>query len=432
MKRSVLLPFLLSTILPALFVTKAIGQTYYYIDGISVSPPAPTTSDAITITLHGNLSSGGAFIVSTSNMLMGSMVHITVNAADPGGIAVLVPHDEDIAIGILPAGNYTLMIDGSFVLDMAPSPQHLFTVTGGGSECDHLDITSIQWHAFTDTAIVLHASNTDMLSELFDHPHFILFDTNGDTLAKETTQAFGISEDSWHFLEVVDGVDIPSDPFSVVLELWTDMGSVLACSWNLSIDLCPDSCATLIATVQNYGGALAIGSYAWTLYDEDFEIAASGTFTMTDTVQFDYDTLCIAPGHYWMECGPNDPPTGGQPVFGVMVDHWIQGPFQPVVWSLPVMAEFDFYGPCAEGTNGIVSIERSTGLLITHESDGLTLWRKDGTALGSIDVFDAQGRALYHGIASSNRTTIDLHSLDSGMLLIRAGDLVARTVTMAY
>lgn len=428
MKRSILAPLLLIVSLLAL-AGKTGAQTYYYIDGISVSPPEPTTDDQITITLHGNLSSSGAYIVSASQMLMGNAVHISVVAADPGGLAVLVPHDESLAIGNLAAGDYTIMIDGSFVLDMAPSPQHLFTVTEGGSPCDHLDITSIQWHAFTDTAIVLHASNTDMVSELFDYPHFILFDTDGDTLAKEITQPFGISEDSWHFLEVMDGVDLPSGPFPVVLELWTDMGSVLACSWELSIDPCPDSCATLIATVQNYGGALAIGSYDWVIYDGDFEVAASGTLTMTETVQFDYDTLCLDPGHYWMDLSPNDPPTGGQPVFGVMVDHWIQGPFQPIVWSLPVMAEFDFYGPCSEGTNNVRQNIGLADLALVQAGGSMTLMRSDGRPIGPFTVIDSQGRLLHQG--TTNMSTHPLtENLRSGVILIRAGDQVLRAIVI--
>ncbi|MEO8588566.1 MAG: hypothetical protein ABI432_04295 [Flavobacteriales bacterium] len=431
MRRALLLPSLISVAILVCSAGTALGQTYYYIDAISVTPPAPTTSDDISITLAGNLSSSGAYIVSATHMLMGNTVHITVIAADPGGLAVLVPHDETLDIGPLAAGTYTILVDGNAVLDMAPAPQHEFVVTEGGSPCDHLEIASVRWHAFTDTAIVVHAMNTNMIGELFDYPNFILFDMSGDTLAKETVNFFGIGEDSWHVLRVMDGVTIPSGSFPTVLELWTGFTTTLACSWELPVDLCPPApCATLIPWVQNFGGALTIGSYPWSIYDEALTLIASGTFTMVDTVQFDSDTLCVPPGHYFMECGPNDPPTGGQPYFGVQTEGWISGPSTPLVWSLPVPLEFDFYEPCFEGTNALAEMPSINGLSVLQENGMITIGRRDGSMLGPVAVFDVEGRSLYHGSSSSNTAVVDLSDITSGVVVIRAGDVVFRMVLL--
>jgi len=431
MRNTLLFPSLVLSSLITLSADTAFGQTYYYVDGISVSPPSPTTFDNITITLSGNLSSSGAYIVSASHMVMDNTVHITVVAADPGGLAVLVPHDEAIQSGTLPVGIYTIVIDGNAVLDMAPPPQHQFEVSSAGTPCDDLQIASVHWHAFSDTAIVVHAINNSV--DLFDYPNFILLDTNGDTLAKETVNFFGIGGDSWHVLRIMDGAVVPTEPFYGTLELWTGFTTSLACSWWRFIDLCPPGpCAILIPTVQNFGGALTIGTYDWSIYDEDFTLMGSGMFTMVDTIQFDSDTLCVPPGHYFMACDPNDPPTGGQPYFGVQVDGWINGPSTPLVWSLPVLLEFDFYAPCGEGTNGVADLVPAQGLNVVQENGGITLRCLYGSELGPIDMFDVQGRLLYQASSFSNIAVIPLRNVTSGIVIIHAAGMVTKAMVLAY
>ncbi|MEO8067846.1 MAG: T9SS type A sorting domain-containing protein [Flavobacteriales bacterium] len=106
------------------------AQTYYYINSISVDPPAPATSDPVTITVHGDLSSTGAYIISSNAQVVGTSVQIDILAADPGGFTVLVPHEVVFSLGLLPANTYTIVMDSTLgVWDMAPLPEHLFIVT---------------------------------------------------------------------------------------------------------------------------------------------------------------------------------------------------------------------------------------------------------------------------------------------------------------
>ena len=205
MIRSILLPLVL---LCHLLVS---AQTYFYIDEIVVQPQPANTADNISIDLVGNLSSGGAYIVSASAQVSGSVVTVNIVAADPGGITVLVPHTETIAVGQLPAGTYTIVFNAVNVADFAPSPQHQFVVGAGGpTACDSLQIASVRWQAFTDTVIVVHVFNNS--STLFDYPNFVLFDENGDTLAVETVNFFGIANESYHILQVHQVVPCPAPP----------------------------------------------------------------------------------------------------------------------------------------------------------------------------------------------------------------------------
>ena len=411
---------------PLLFFSGSVAaQTYFYVEQIIVVPSSPTSQNAVSIDLTGGLSSTGAYVVSASASIAGSTVTISITAADPGGLAVIVPHTESVVVGTLPPGSYSIVIDGQAVADFAPAPQHQFVVSGSGNSCDLLTIASVQWQAFADTAIMVHALNSG--SDIFDYPNFILFDANGDTLAKETVNFFGIAQESWHFLRIMPGTAMPNAPFFGTLELWRDFTEALACSWSGSFDLCPPPpCSVLMPTIQNFGGALTTGSYNWTIYDEASQPIESGTFTMVDTVQYDTDTICLPPGHYAMSCVPADPPTGGQPYYGVMVDGWISGPNAPLSWDLPILLEFDFLAPCTDGANAIDPIEPNTDVVLAQFGNTIQVRNYSGRILGPIDVFDAQGRLIVRRNFNSSVGSIDISDRPTGILMLRMANAVHR------
>ena len=420
MIRSILLPLVL---LCHLLVS---AQTYFYIDEIVVQPQPATTADNISINLVGNLSSGGAYIVSASAQVSGSVVTVNIVAADPGGITVLVPHTETIALGQLPAGTYTIVFNAVNVADFAPSPQHQFVVgAGGATDCDSLQIASVRWQAFTDTVIVVHVFNNS--STLFDYPNFVLFDENGDTLAVETVNFFGIANESYHILQVHPGGTVPNAPYYGTLHLWTGFTTEFQCAWDLFIDLCPPGeCATLIPTINNFGGALAIGTYSYGIFDEDFNNVATGTFEMTDVMQYDSDTICLPPGNYSMACYADQPPTGGQPSYSVATEGWISGPSQPVSFDLPVLMPFSFYEPCADGTNGIREVAYNS--LSAYQDGHLLHVRGLAAALGEFLLLDTHGRILISGSSTQDIAIIDIGALATGVYLVRVGSMVTRVV----
>lgn len=401
------------------------AQTYFYIDAIAVDPSAPTIADNVSLLLSGNLSSTGAYIVSADAQVTGTLVSVTIVAADNGGLTVLVPHTESIQLGQLPAGDYnvafTMISNG--ILDLAPQNQHSFTVSGG-EPCDHLLITSVKWHAFSDTAIVVHAQNTDMSGELFDYPSFILFDSNGDTLAKETVNFFGIGPDSWHILRVQDGATLPINTFDGTLELWTGFTSDLACSWDMTFDLCPASCATFMPSMGNYGGALVLGTFNWEVFD-DAGTVASGLFVMTTTEQYVSDSLCLPPGEYQMMVSPTGPPTGGAPMYFATDQSGYGSQLWPVEWSLPVALPVHFYLPCADGTNDVPVHERSS-VSIRSVPSGVIIERTDARPLGSMHMYSGDGRLVHALSTSASRTDIVLST--PGVYLLRVGDDVFKVM----
>ncbi len=394
------------------------AQTYFYIDQIAVVPASPTASDNVSLQLIGNLSSTGAYIVSASAQVSSGVVTLSVIANDLGGLTVLVPHTETITLGQLPAGDYTIVLSAASqgVLDLAPASQHAFSV-GGGDPCANLTIASVRWHAFTDTAIVVHVQNSNLVPELFDYPNFILFDAEGDTLAKETVNFFGIGEESWHVLRVMAGSSIPLSQFLGRLELWTGFTTVLSCSWDMTFDLCPPApCATLYPSIGNFGGAIITATYSWTIHDAS-NIAASGTFSLSATQQMDADTICLPPGNYFMEVGPNGPPVGGNPMYMVQAAGQQATVPWPVVWSLPVWLEFNAYAPCIEGTNRIADTDDDDWVLV-HEPSAIVLRRLSGGPVGNVTVTDALGRMLAQATPASNEARIPW--LGPGLVIVHA------------
>lgn len=399
------------------------AQTFFYIEQIAVVPPDPTTSDQVSIQLTGYLSDTGAHVEVLGADVSGNMVAITLVANSDGGFTVLVPHTETVEMGQLPAGTYTIELSEATtgVLDMAPAEQHLFTVSGDGFPCNDLQV-AVEWHAFSDTAIMVHAMHNTV--EVFDYPNFILFDAQGDTLAIETVTFFGLAQDSWHVLRVVDGATIPN-AFTGTLELWTGFTSTPACSWQHTFELCPPPpCATIFPTLTNMGGGIVLGSFNWSIMNADDEVAA-GTFTLTDEVQSVQDTICVPPGPYLMDVSPVGPPTGGQPMYQVMAHGWQATPLWAVVWSLPVGLEFDVYQPCVTGTQGITGPGHQE-LTIGLTPGGLWVSAAHGVPLGSVQLIDAQGRLLFRTTANTDRLFVPVRT--PGVYLVHAAGRTARVV----
>lgn len=413
---------------PFLFVCAwAQAQTYFYIDQVVVDPQPATTQDVVSIDLIGNLSSSGSYIVSATADVTGSTVSITVVAGSTGGLTVLVPHTETIVLGQLPPGVYTVAYSlGSQSVLFPPDPVS-FVVEGGGSPCDSLEIASIRYHAFTDTAIVLHVFNNS--SQLFDYPNFVLFDESGDTLAVETVNFFGIASESWHILDIHQDATLPNAPFYGALHLWSDFTTVLECEWMPFIDLCPPApCSEMFVMVQNTGGALAIGTYSWTLYDDAFLVVATGQMEMTGNVQYDSDTLCLPAGDYSLALSPDLPPTGGQPMFGVGAAGWISGPTQPVVWSLPTQMPFSYYEACIDGSNAIDGPSTADDLEVRPTGNGVLVHRNNGQPLGRVTLHDATGRVLYDRVHASDSERIDMDV--TGLVLVRVNEATVRTMVL--
>jgi hypothetical protein len=405
---------ILTLLLCAVLLGSTRAQTYFYIDEIAVQPSPTSAQDNVSIALTGGLSSTGAYVVSASATVVGSVVTISIAAADDGGLTVIVPHTEVVPIGQLDAGDYTIVIDGQNVGDFAPGPQHQFTVSGGGSPCDSLELVSVRWHPFSDTALVVHVINGNTISELFDYPNFILFDASGDTLAKETVNFFGIGGESYHTMRIMDGVEIPVNTFSATLELWTGFTTSLACTWELEVDLCPLApCTTLIPNIQNLGGAITTGTFNWGILSNAV-VVVSGSFVLDAENQYDADTICLPPGVYTMLAGSDGGPLSGQPYYSAVVPGGFSTASAPVGDLVPEPLAFRFFEPCFDPTQSVGSANESADLTLLSGAGEFTLVHSQGV-LGDIRVFDSMGRMAHRSYSTADRTVIGTQGWPTGI-----------------
>ena len=99
------------------------------------------------------------------------------------------------------------------------------------NECDSVSIECCSFNSLSPNSISLQASNAS--SNIFPYPGFILLDQNGDTVAKETVNTYGIGPDfQEHVMALVGNLPLP---FIGTLELHTGFYSTFACSFPISI-----------------------------------------------------------------------------------------------------------------------------------------------------------------------------------------------------
>ena len=408
----------------ALLGARSEAQTYFYLEQITVDPASPTTTDAITITVSGNLSNTAAHIVSTSFSLSGNTVQLIVNAAFDGiGLDVLVPHEEHIPIGNLATGTYTILIGGTGVADLAPSPQHQFIVSGGApSDCDSLEIISVHWGVFGTDRLVVTAANGS--SDLFDYPGFVMLDMDGDTLARETVNYFGIGVfPQEHILEVVDGAVFDGNTLQGQLHLWSGFYAEQECQFEETWELCPTTaCTPVIPFLVNLGDAIVAAEIPYSVLDADGLALATGTFQITSLQQSDYETgVCLAPGEYTLQLAPITP-VGGQLYYGISADmmnfqreeaFYQQGGGEN---TLP----FTVYAACIDGSNAVSERDAPAATVVTLEGDQLIARNPDGRPIGTYQLIDSGGRTVRSGVGLADRERLSMAGSPHGVYLFRA------------
>ncbi len=101
------------------------------------------------------------------------------------------------------------------------------------TNCDSLQIGCCNFQLLGNDTISLVATNSAS-EEIFDYPGFLLLNENGDTLAQETVNYFGIGWGAQtHYLSVQNPITFPLEG---TLELWGLFYDTLYCSYPITIN----------------------------------------------------------------------------------------------------------------------------------------------------------------------------------------------------
>lgn len=273
------------------------------------------------------------------------------------------------------------------------------------SACDSVNIVNVEYWPFADSVIAVYVNNQS--STLFGYPGFILFDANGDTVAKEIVNYFGIGPfDQVHLLQVKPGVQV-QESFNGTLELWSGFYSNLECTFNKQIELCPDStCTELFISLANTGGAMAIATFTWDIKNLAGTVLYSGTMDLNTTQQNDLDSLCLPYGSYTIEFNSAQQPMG-QVFASTYTDIFYPGGPGAQFMVNNTILNLDFYEACFD-PNSIDESSNSLNIQAYSSNNTLYISNLSGKEIGEIFIYDSIGRLIIQEKSQNAKTEIDL------------------------
>lgn len=294
------------------------------------------------------------------------------------------------------------------------------TFANAQTACDSLEFTSIKYSPFTDSVIVVEVMNHNS-NIIFDYPGFVLLNDNGDTVALETVNYFGIGSESVHSLNVRAGVHDPLDNFEGTLKLYSGFFDTFECEWDLDQSLCADSpCDSVIIGFQNWGGALVIGDFHWTVEDESETLVDSGTFTMPANDQYWFYGMCLEPGAYTYSLTALTQPSGGGPTLTVSTSTTFASPTMsaPLEWfnDPGAQIEFPFFEFCAQDPNGVENVSSDSEIQVLRNGNDIVL--RSAEIIRSALIYSTDGK-LVESISPNATQFIFPAHLSTNIYLIR-------------
>lgn len=90
-----------------------LAQQCYLVDSIRSVPAAPTTADAVSLLLYGDLIGARTLVNNASVRQEDQAIIIHIEASCDSNTAIVLPHREELPLGALPNGRYRLRFEGS-------------------------------------------------------------------------------------------------------------------------------------------------------------------------------------------------------------------------------------------------------------------------------------------------------------------------------
>lgn len=305
---------------------------------------------------------------------------------------------------------FTLFLSAVSTLCLAQSP------------CDSLSI-QVHYAAFNDSFIQVSVVNQS--SQLFSYPQFTLLNSNGDTVAKEDLNFFGIGQSSIHTLQCYPGMPA-SSAFSGTLQLYyATIDSYAVCTWNANFNLCPDTCQMFYPSLVNLGGAQVLGNAHWEILNANAQIVTSGTFTLDTANQYSTDSACLSPGQYTMNVHNMTLTPGGQKHISITHNAYSTAPDTSFNGSTASLS-FTLFEPCITPVSVKQGTVASEGISIYAAGKNIMLHSRNGQSLGKVVVRAVDGKVFYSESTAATGLQIALPYASPGVYIVHAaGESVA-------
>ncbi|MEK9620515.1 MAG: T9SS type A sorting domain-containing protein [Flavobacteriales bacterium] len=150
--------------------------------------------------------------------------------------------------------------------------------------CDSVQISSIQLSTVNPTIeVVVKNSNIDIIS----YPGFIMFNSNGDTLAKESVNYFGIG---WtyqlHELNIINPINLPLNGY---LELHSLFYDTLVCTFPYTLDTSLNSVIIIVNNIKVFPNpsiddiTITVNNFNGNIQTEVFDLIGNKLQTTNET-----------------------------------------------------------------------------------------------------------------------------------------------------
>jgi len=260
--------------------------------------------------------------------------------------------------------------------------------------CEQVSILQVQYAAVDSGVIEVVVHNQS--NELFDYPSFVLVDDQGDTLARENVNFFGIGPTPQaHYLSMLPGATLPTGPFDATLVLYSAFSENVSCIFNLSgVKLCPPPpCQQAVIYLTNLDVPETFGAYWWIDGDAG-TFLYSGDFLMDGITSMGFDTLCLPPGDYVLNFSPFSP-IDSTYVVGITSD-WnftIGTNTAQQDDDTPLDLAFSWYAACAEVTNAVAE-PTDAGIQLLGGAQPALLFQRAYPAV-DLRITDLRGSLVY-------------------------------------
>lgn len=284
--------------------------------------------------------------------------------------------------------------------------------------CDSVIIHSLSYDAFySDQYVEVVVKNES--NELFSYPAFTLLDANGDTVASEDVNFFGLG--NYYQGHTLTLHNAPADHTLNGGQLVLTGNNQVACQWENNYLLCPETCTDLRIVMQGANFPSASHAYTFEVVDSNANAVYQGTMHIDSASYTAYDTVCLPAGDYSIVWERQSSAISEQLHFRVDQLFTYTGPVTHDS-NQTVTVPFEVMRACMEpdtaGTLGTLATGRVTEPLQFGCNDQCILLQNHGAnRILGVRTYDLQGRMIHESTSSDNFQQIPVRG--NGIYIVR-------------